>query len=154
VSRLLRVTRAQSACQPREASEVWASEREAALTPRTVAPGADRQPRPPARARSPLADGRRHPPGDRHGRRRRFGTLRELHAAPLRRSFPEQSGAGPGRRAQGGRRRGVERPARAFRHVPATGARLRSDQGPTHGRRRRRSDPHHFKPGAPSPALC
>lgn len=39
-------------------------------------------------------------------------------AAPLGRPFPEPSGAGPGRGAQGSRRRGVRRPARAFGHGP------------------------------------
>lgn len=100
LSPFLRVTRAQSASKPREASK---SGREAALPPRTVTPGADSL----ARASSPLVGRRRHSPGDRHDRRRRFGTPGELHATPLQRSFPEQSGAGPGRRAQGSRRRGV-----------------------------------------------
>lgn len=58
--------------------------------------------------------------------------------------------------AQAGGRRAAGGAACGGRHGPSGMGRppelsLRREQGPTHGRRRRRSDPHHFKPGAPSP---
>lgn len=72
-------------------------EGEAALPGRAEAPGADSL----AHARSPLAGRRRHPPGDRHGRGRRFGTPGEATRRAARalvsraeRRRPRPSGAG------------------------------------------------------------
>lgn len=149
LSRFLRVTRAPSAGRP------WGElgspdEGEAALPNRAEAPGADSL----AHARSPLAAG-----GDTHLETAMAGA----GGSELPGSYtPRRSGARfPGRAAQAQAvgRRAAGGAACSDRHGPSGMDRppdlvSQRHQGPTHGRRRRRSDPHHFKPGAPSPALC
>lgn len=86
--------------RPRGEGRTRKPRREAAPQPAAGRRGADSL----GRARSPLAGRRRHPPGDRHGRRRRFGTPGELHAAPLGAPFPSRAAQAQAvrRRAAGG----------------------------------------------------